>query len=365
MFTKLFPADESLSGSFLLKDTNTRKYNEPTISVAISGVTAQTQQPENKDNSIKTMLCRLLTKFERHAPIISKLYLLVLFNGIIVCILLVISRIFNNQLWHSSIFRSDSAPLLLLALVSLIISYTMTDYIILRLCLSIGCALMSAWSITNVPLLFDSFMFNGVMCLLNVKHATTALYEQRHIAFEGSFEQIYVNVFKAYLNRVNYQKLITESYERRIKKGEIFLSTGDEITSLSCLVSGRISAVRQVEKESVIKSPINNNDDLTQLLRDPNFVNLCQPNEFVEAPQWIIANLKPEKKEKSTLSFIAIDDCQYIKWPKEGLIKLMDNNKDIYNALQAVLGLDTAHALLKSREYRKIQTASRQMTEEK
>ena len=68
-----------------------------------------------------------------------------------------------------------------------------------------------------------------------------------------------------------------------------------------------------------------------------------------------MANLTPSKEDRFTVSFIAIDDCTYIKWPKENLINLIQKNMKIYNALNGVLGLHTAHALIASRKYAKIQ----------
>jgi len=97
-----------------------------------------------------------------------------------------------------------------------------------------------------------------------------------------------------------------------------------------------------------------NDSDIGYFLRNPHFVNLCHKNQFVEAPQWLAANLKPDG-DRFTVSFVAVDDCEYIKWPRENIIELCAENPVIYNALQGVMGLHTAHALLKSREYNKIQ----------
>jgi len=98
-------------------------------------------------------------------------------------------------------------------------------------------------------MLLDTAMFNTVMMLFNLRHAVRLAYAYRHISFEREWEQIYVNVFEGYLNRVDFKKLVDISYKRTFKKGEIFKKKGDEITSLCCLVSGRISVVREVEFE--------------------------------------------------------------------------------------------------------------------
>merc|ERR1712212_1355130 len=76
--------------------------------------------------------------------------------------------------------------------------------------------------------------------------------------------------------------------------------------------------------------------DIEQFVRNPCFVNLCHKNQFIEAPQWVAANLKPDD-ERFTVSFLAVDDCEYIKWPKESLVQLIESNADIFHALSGVL----------------------------
>ena len=344
------------------------------------------------------------------------LYAAVLLIAGAVAICLVLSRIFNNKIFNSNIFKSNSAPLLLAANIVMMISYGIEDFLALRICLSCGCLLFALWGLFNNPLLLDTTMFNTVMFLLNVRHAMKLWYKQRYIAFEPQYEKIYQNVFKGYLNRVDFQKLAKESYIRSAKKDEIFKRKDDEVTSLCCLVKGKISVVREVEfepvsmirknqkltkvksfnnshlkykytydysddnirrghhgggggggrsgstqsnktnKTSMMHSLIDDKDDsdIEHFLRNPHFVNLCHKNQFIEAPQWVHANLKPDG-DRFTVSFVAVEECEYIKWPKETLITLIEANPAIYHALNGVLGLHTARALLKSRKYTKIQ----------
>ena len=163
------------------------------------------------------------------------------------------------------------------------------------------------------------------------------------------------------------------------------------------MVSGRISVVREVEfevepslksrrlrkvksvpgremhrmkglKEHSLVMNAENDSDIGYFLQNPHFVNLVHKNQFIEAPQWLAANMKPDG-DRFTVSFVAVDDCEYIKWPRENLVGLCADNPNIYHALQGIMGLHTAHALLKSREYNKIQQElsiheSRKYTEE-
>ena len=65
------------------------------------------------------------------------------------------------------------------------------------------------------------------------------------------------------------------------------------------------------------------------------------------APQWVSKNLNPEGT-RFEVAFKCIDDIIYIKFPRESLVHLIHRNKNIYQAMQSVLGLHTARALLRS-----------------
>eukprot|EP01084_Bolivina_argentea_P279061 477026_1 len=312
-------------------------------------------QRHKQHNSCKICVGRLLKQCEPGMKWLLRTYYVLLCNSVIICTLLIVSRIFSdgttasNNLFHSNIFTSDSPPLLLIANIVMMISYSLESFLALRICLAIGCSCFALWGLTSHPMLLDSTMFNTVMMLLNVRHAVILSYAFRHVEFEPNWEQIYVQVFEGFLNRVDFNKLVEISYKRKMKKGEIFKKKDDEVTSLCCLVSGRIKVVRHVDIEPESASPIrpmhsgqrlrkvksaqpmdddDNVDrrygmssefdpDLAYFLTDPHFVNLVHKNQFIEAPQWVHAHLKPRARDRFTVSFVAVDDCEYIKWPKE------------------------------------------------
>jgi len=371
-------------------------------SLCFTASIAPKPQPKSIDTTCSVCIGRILVKLEHYkiSSKLKKLYNVLLCNAAIVCFLLILSRALNNEVFDSNFFRSDSPPLLLAANVIMMCSYSIENFLMLRICLSIGCCCFALWGLTNRPMLLDTTMFNTVMLLLNLRHAVILSYHHRHIDFESAWEQIYVNVFEGYLNRDDFSKLVAISYIRKTKKGEIFKSKGDEITSLCCLVKGRISVVRTVEmeldpgydhdinqrirkvpsqqfmshcagdydsedidmsvgkgkdKEDVLAEYVDDTDsDIERFVRNPHFVNLCHKNNFVEAPQWVAANLRPDG-DRFTVSFVTVDDVEFIKWPRENLVHLIEHNSRIYHALSGVLGMHTAHALLKSRKYNKIQ----------
>ena len=88
------------------------------------------------------------------------------------------------------------------------------------------------------------------------------------------------------------------------------------------------------------------------LLLNPNFINVIHENEFIEALQWVAFGLDPDLK-RFDVGLRALDDCIYIKWERENLVDLIENDYQIYVAIQAILGVHTAKLLLRSRQYTK------------
>ena len=159
---------------------------------------ASHQQPTAKpakatiDRTCSVCVGRLLVKLEQYniSSKLKKLYNVLLCNAAIICFLLILSRALNNEVFGSSFFRSDSPPLLLAANVIMMCSYSIENFLMLRVCLSIGCCCFALWGVTNEPMLLDTTMFNTVMLLLNLRHAVILSYRHRHIDFEPAWEQV-------------------------------------------------------------------------------------------------------------------------------------------------------------------------------
>ena len=171
-------------------------------------------------------------------------YYVILCPAITICALLILSRLLqitdtNPNLFKSQIFASDSVPLLLTANIIMMISYSLENFLTLRICLAIGCFCFALWGLTNDPMLLDTAMFNTVMMLFNVRHAVRLAYHHRHISFESQWEQIYVNVFEGYLNRVDFKKLVDISYKRSFKKGNLFICSFATINLREPVVTNR------------------------------------------------------------------------------------------------------------------------------
>ena len=281
-------------------------------------------------------------------------------------------------------------------------------------------------------------MFNFIMLILNVRIAFILLYNRRYIDFPAEYEQIYTQLFSAYLSRPAFEKLIEISYVRHATPNDIFYKQGDLVTTLSVLISGRVHVARnrnetdsqwinpskyiavgpssfdprhaghggpgrgggfgggvgggrnrsgaiigginiagaehrqdsntdrdtdrdghmdeelsELEVEAGSESFHDSVDStIGKVLSNPNSINVCYENEFIEAPQWVAAGLNPEKMRIDT-ELIALENVTYIKWPRENLVDLIQRDYDIYVAIQSVLGLQTAQLLMRSREFAK------------
>ena len=85
-------------------------------------------------------------------------------------------------------------------------------------------------------------------------------------------------------------------------------------------------------------------------LLNPQSININNKNEFLEAPQWMYAELNPAKM-RFEFELKALDDVCYIYWPRETIVDLINKNHELYVALQAVLGVQTAQLLIRSRQF--------------
>ena len=93
---------------------------------------------ELNPGAITKCVGRLLQKLRPYMTYVQKLYTVLLFNSIIITILLIISRSTENGLFGIKLLQSDSPPLLIAANVTMMISYSIQSYFILRICLSCG-----------------------------------------------------------------------------------------------------------------------------------------------------------------------------------------------------------------------------------
>ena len=107
---------------------------------------------ETNPGTMTKCVGRLLQKLRPYMSYVQKFYTVLLFNSVIITILLIISRSMKHGLFGISLLKSDSPPLLIAANVTMMISYSIQSYFILRICLSCG---MLSFFIIFALILFD------------------------------------------------------------------------------------------------------------------------------------------------------------------------------------------------------------------
>jgi len=214
-----------------------------------------------------------------------------------------------------------------IANVLLVMSYSMSNFLHLRLSILSGCFCFMYYALTSpLGIMIDLFFFNVVMALLNTRHAIRLLYERRYVSFKPEFEQIYQSVFADFMRRTDFENLISIAFVRSEKSHVVLKERGNTMTSLCVLVKGRVLVTNSSGRK----------------------INQYGRNEFLEAPEWVKANLKPDDTTRFHITFTSMTECTYIKWPRETLLSLLKENHALKLALRAVLGIQTARIWLRS-----------------
>jgi len=240
-------------------------------------------------------------------------------NSFIACIFILFMKAYDENCfkkWSNGYMAVLGNWNLQIADFLLVLSYAMTDFLQLRLCLSVACIGFVIYALTSpIGIMVDMGVFNFVMALLNLRHASELVYRKRHIEFPEEQEQIYTSLFSQYMTRVQFKALADISVIRQNKAGVTMKEIGDLVTSLCIIVKGQVE-VRRKEK----------------------ILNVLYKNDILEAPEWLKSNLDPEGI-RFTVSFTTVTNVVYIKYTRELLSGILVNDDAIRSAVLAVLGI--------------------------
>ena len=225
-----------------------------------------------------------------------------------------------------------------------LVSYAMSNIIILRILSILSYALFIIWtlSIGDTPSI-DYFLFTYMNVVINIKKIAELIYRKRKITFDDLREQIYVNTFSGFMSRDEFKELTNTALIRELPKGAFYCKLKDKCNSLSILIDGRIRVYKNSEN---IKT---------------TFIN---ENEFIDSAEWLLRyQNKPEESKTSTSNkkikiipkkprgkrfnyfMKADDDCIYMTWPREILREQMKKNSDLEQKLTGILGIDVSTKL--------------------
>jgi len=207
----------------------------------------------------------------------------------------------------------------------LVLSYAMTDFLQLRICLSVACLCFVVYAITSpIGIMADMGVFNFAMALLNIRHAVVLVYKKRYIEFADEMEQIYIALFARYMTRVQFKELANIAFIRSDQAKVTMKEEGDLVTSLCIIVKGQV-----------------------EVRRKGKLMNILYKNEILEAPEWVRTNLNPEGT-RFTLSFVTATNVVYVKFTREMLSGIISKDRAIRSSVLAVLGIRVSELWLRS-----------------
>jgi len=259
---------------------------------------------------------------------IKYVFWIILANGLIACLFILVMKLYDPVIfwrWSNGYLSVLGNWNLQIADCLLVLTYALTDFLQLRICLSIACISFVIYSIrAPVGVMADMGMFNIVMALLNIRHAVVLVYKKRYIEFAEEMEQIYTTLFSQYMTRVQFKELSDISLIRSEKARVAMKKEGDLVTSLCILVKGQV-----------------------EVRRGGRLLNVLCKNEILEAPEWVKTNLNPEGT-RFTLSFVTATDVIYVKFTRELLAGILEKDPTIRSAFLAVLGIRVSELWLRS-----------------
>jgi len=213
-------------------------------------------------------------------------------------------------------------PLFIVANVLLLISYTTTKILYLRITLALASLFYALWGAVILNFALDTFIFNMIFFCINSFQAGLILYNKRNIKFSPELEEIYTKVFgpnRYNLNRAEFLQLAKAGFIRNIKKDRFYAQKDDNCTNLSVIISGVVSVTLPTTDGEIE-------------------INKARKNQFLDSPEFI-AN--PDGGQ-FCVNIKAIEEVTYFTWPREVLVPILRKNTNLQFALNAVLSIDLA-----------------------
>ena len=215
-----------------------------------------------------------------------------------------------------------------LAQIAFLMSYLMTNTLILRIIAILGYVLFIVWSFSvldmEVGVSMDFLLFTNINIFINLKKIIELLYEKRPIEFDPFREKIYQAIFKTIMTRNEFQKFTKNSLLRDLQKGSFYCRAGDRCVNLSILIFGKLQIFTDNEDSKIY----------------------IDQDEFIDSAEWILLQSGYKKRGKRfNYSVIARDDCKYLTWPREILNEVLKENEDLEQKLTAILGIDVSNKM--------------------
>ena len=360
------------------------KFSPVQLNIDVSNKEEEDPKPEPDTCAFYRFIGGVLTKLSPYNERIIFAYHFVLYSCGIFAITMIVCNIFDNRFWISDLIRSDTQHYMVSAYICLMVSYGLTDFFYLRVCLAFACISFILWALFAIPgvIVFDCVIWNVFMFILNIKGAFLLKYSKRYIPFSDEFEQLYENEFKQFLDRSDFEKLVRIGTVKTINEGVILRSKGSNIDELGHLIKGKIEILRSsdlvvhrciVDHKSIKLSPEKieskrrqtlqqlEKSDIEILMSDKtkDVLNIINKNQFIDGLQWIANGLLSDDVEPECAyetAAVSITDCVYIGFPKDAMIKICKADSRIRQAMFNSLSVDVAYQYRRAQRFAKAKT---------
>lgn len=289
-------------------------------------VDASETTPDRDHDRCWLCMGRAFKTLARYTEALWVLYTLVLSN-----ILMLVGFLLVCKYWSWEPYRKWMPWLLplndwyfQLANLFLVFSYTIGDLLALRICLFYACIFFTLFGLFGLgDIAPDAVIYNALMSVINMYYIVSICWKRRYIEFEPEWEKIYVKVFEPIgVTRSTFETLQSKGLIRWERQGTIMHDIGDSVTSLCILVKGTVELYDSKNTKA----------------------NTYRHFDILEGVEWVHGDLDPHSS-RFEHKFQAQTDVIFVKWNREALVKLFDEDPDLETHFRIILGLGAAKNL--------------------
>ncbi|KAF7253717.1 Blood vessel epicardial substance [Varanus komodoensis] len=195
--------------------------------------------------------------------------------------------------------------------------------IVLRVMLTIGCALFIIWA-TLFRCALDIMIWNSVFLIINLLHCIYLLYKRRPIKIDKELSSLYKRMF-----------------EPLHVPPELFQRLTGQFCNIQTLKTGQAYAAE--DKTSV-------DDRLSILLKGKmkvsyrgHFLHNIYPCAFIDSPEY--RSTQMNRGETFQVSITADDNCKFLCWSRERLAYFLESEPFLFEIFKYLIGKDITNKL--------------------
>ncbi|XP_064412351.1 blood vessel epicardial substance isoform X2 [Latimeria chalumnae] len=221
---------------------------------------------------------------------------------------------------HHLVFHVANACLA----VGLVIPTTLNFHmIILRIMLTVGCALFIVWA-TLYRCALDIMIWNAVFLVVNLMHFMYLVYKRRPIKIDRELKTVYRRMFEPlHVPPDLFQRLTGQFCTiQTLKKGQAYAA--EDKTSvderLSILLKGKMKVSYR-----------------------GHFLHNIYSNAFIDSPEFKSTQIN--RGEKFQVTILTEDNCKFLCWSRERLTFFLESEPFLHEVFKYLIGKDITNKL--------------------